>query len=47
MSPLHELLLKGLDRIEELGKRGSAITGVAHGLSRNWTKFSWACSPRP
>jgi replicative DNA helicase len=31
MSPLHELLLKGLDRIEELGKRGSAITGVATG----------------
>src|SRR6204780_3949974 len=31
MSPLHELLLKGLDRIEELGKRGSALTGVATG----------------
>ena len=31
MAPLHELLVKGLDRIEELGKRGSAITGVATG----------------
>ena len=34
MSPLHELLLKGLDRIEELGKRGSAITGRGHRLPR-------------
>ncbi len=31
MYPLRELLGKGLDRIEELGQRGSAITGVASG----------------
>jgi replicative DNA helicase len=31
MAPLHDLLLKGLDRIEELGQRGSSITGVATG----------------
>ena len=31
MRPLHELLGAGLDRIEELGQRGSSITGVATG----------------
>ena len=31
MRPLHELLGAGLDRIEELGQRGSEITGVATG----------------
>ncbi|HSZ36992.1 MAG TPA: DnaB-like helicase N-terminal domain-containing protein, partial [Acidimicrobiales bacterium] len=31
MHPLHELLGQGLDRIEELGQRGSDITGVATG----------------
>ena len=31
MRPLHELLGQGLDRIEELGQRGSHITGVATG----------------
>jgi replicative DNA helicase len=31
MAPLQDLLLKGLDRIEEMGQRGSAITGVATG----------------
>jgi replicative DNA helicase len=31
MRPLHELLGAGLDRIEELGQRGSHITGVATG----------------
>ncbi|MGP0029224.1 MAG: DnaB-like helicase N-terminal domain-containing protein, partial [Acidimicrobiales bacterium] len=31
IAPLHDLLVKGLDRIEELGQRGSAITGVATG----------------
>ena len=31
MAPLNELLVKGLDRIEELGKRGEALTGVATG----------------
>jgi replicative DNA helicase len=31
IAPLHELLLKGLDRIEELGQRGSDITGVPTG----------------
>ena len=31
MYPLHELLGRGLDRIEELGQRGSEITGVATG----------------
>jgi replicative DNA helicase len=31
MEPLHVLLGKGLDRIEELGQRGSSITGVASG----------------
>ena len=31
MRPLHELLGAGLDRIEELGQRGSDITGVATG----------------
>ena len=31
MFPLHELLGKGLDRIEELGKLGKSITGVASG----------------
>ena len=34
MHPLHELLGQGLDRIEELGQRGSDITGVATGLPR-------------
>src|SRR6202167_5678090 len=33
IAPLHELLLKGLDRIEELGQRGSDITGVATGYN--------------
>jgi replicative DNA helicase len=33
MAPLHELLGKGLDRIEELGQRGSSITGVASGYT--------------
>jgi replicative DNA helicase len=33
MSPLHELLGKGLDRIEELGLRGSELTGVATGYN--------------
>jgi replicative DNA helicase len=32
IKPLHELLGAGLDRIEELGQRGSAITGVATGF---------------
>lgn len=32
MYPLHNLLVQGLDRIEELGQRGSAITGVASGF---------------
>jgi replicative DNA helicase len=31
MHPLQDLLMKGLDRIEELGQRGSEITGVATG----------------
>jgi replicative DNA helicase len=31
MEPLHELLVKGLDRIEELGQRGSELTGVPTG----------------
>jgi replicative DNA helicase len=31
MSPLHELLGKGLDRIEELGQRGTELTGVPTG----------------
>ncbi|HXZ62342.1 MAG TPA: DnaB-like helicase N-terminal domain-containing protein, partial [Acidimicrobiales bacterium] len=31
MKPLHELLGAGLDRIEELGQRGSHITGVPTG----------------
>jgi len=33
MAPLHGLLIKGLDRIEELGNRGSEITGVASGYT--------------
>jgi replicative DNA helicase len=33
MYPLHELLGRGLDRIEELGQRGSEITGVATGYN--------------
>ncbi|HEY3841750.1 MAG TPA: replicative DNA helicase [Acidimicrobiales bacterium] len=31
MAPLSELLVKGLDRIEELGQRGSELTGVPTG----------------
>jgi replicative DNA helicase len=33
MMPLHELLGRGLDRIEELGQRGTDITGVPSGYN--------------
>ena len=46
MRPLHELLGDGLDRIEELGQRGSHITGVASGLPRARPDPARASSPR-